>query len=445
MEKTVLIDTNLYLDDQNIIYKLAKDYDKILIPVTVLKELDKKKYEKDLSYSARNAIQAIIDFSSTNEDRVVYDLDRYSSFVEYDEKILASADKYKAAVATKDASMSQIAKSMGLVSLLHDLVLNNIYKPYVHIHMNDFHEMILEEAETEEEENFAYENEYSDEEDYQRMLTVFSKLAGRELDDEHWWFVIIDINTDNPVIYANNPVDNVLYRIDNQQKYREILTDGSPIKARDVYQVCAIYALEEAPHTLITGRWGSGKTLLATAHALSRSKKKAFITRAPLGLNPKYDIGFLPGDMEDKMIDWLQGFTSALYYLYANTRGADDGNGRSYDFVREELFHKKFQIMPMNSIQGLSLLDNDTLIVDEAQLITVDYMSMIMSRPSETGRLIMLGDIKQTYDVVKPSESGLLKLLRVLPHKYMAYVELQNSYRSPLLEVADKLQDRSIK
>jgi len=99
----------------------------------------------------------------------------------------------------------------------------------------------------------------------------------------------------------------------------------------------------------------------------------------------------------------------------------------------------------MNSIQGLSLLDNDTLIVDECQLITVDYMSMIMSRPSETGRLVLLGDIKQTYNVVKPSESGLLKLLRVLPHKYMAYVELQNSYRSPLLEVADKLQDRSIK
>jgi PhoH-like ATPase len=98
----------------------------------------------------------------------------------------------------------------------------------------------------------------------------------------------------------------------------------------------------------------------------------------------------------------------------------------------------------MNSIQGLSLLDEDTLIVDEAQLITIDYMSMILSRPSETGKLILLGDIKQTYSVVKPSESGLLKLLRILPSKYIAYVELQNSYRSPLLEVADKLQDRSI-
>jgi PhoH-like ATPase len=436
MEKTVLIDTNLFLDDQNIIYKLARDYDKILIPIKVLEELDDKKYHKDLSYSARNAIRAILDFTVCCSEQLIFDTDEYSG-IKPDDKIIASALRHKAVVATKDVSMSIKAKAKGLETILHDMVLNNIFKPYVHVHMDDLHDATEEDV-------FAYEDEYSEEEDYQRMLTVFSKLAGYELSEEHWWFAIVDVGSDNPVIYANHPMEEKLIRIDNQQKYREIKTDGIPIKARDCYQVCAMYALEEAPHTLITGRWGSGKTLLATAHALARTKKKAFITRAPLGLNPKYDIGFLPGDMDDKMMNWLQGFMSALYYLYANTRSDDDGNGKSYDFVREELFHKKFQIMPMNSIQGLSLLDNDTLIVDEAQLITVDYMSMIMSRPSETGRLVLLGDIKQTYDVVKPSESGLLKLLRVLPHKYMAYVELQNSYRSPLLEVADKLQDRSM-
>ena len=49
MEKIVLIDTNLYLDDPNIIYKLANSHNKILIPITVLKELDKHKFNKDLS------------------------------------------------------------------------------------------------------------------------------------------------------------------------------------------------------------------------------------------------------------------------------------------------------------------------------------------------------------------------------------------------------------
>jgi predicted ribonuclease YlaK len=69
---------------------------------------------------------------------------------------------------------------------------------------------------------------------------------------------------------------------------------------------------------------------------------------------------------------------------------------------------------------------------------------MIMSRPSESGRLILLGDLGQTYDVVRPSESGLLKLLRVLPHKSLAYVDLKTSYRSDIIEIADLLQDKTM-
>lgn len=436
MNDIVLIDTNLYLDDANVINKFSLNYDKILIPITVIKELDKHKYNKDLSYSARNAIRAIIDFLTTSKDKIIFDTEKYDWLKEPDDKILASAKKYDAKVVTKDMSMSIMAESMDLKVDLQDLVLNNIFNPYVSVNVDDLSGVSGENV-------FCYKPEYSGEE-YCEVVAIFSKLAGRELYKDNWWFVIIDLGAKASVIYANNPMVEKLTRIDDKQKYREIHTDGSTIRARDNYQVCAIYALEEAPHTLITGRWGSGKTLLATAHTLARNRKKTFITRAPIGINQKYDIGFLPGSMEAKMLDWLQGFMSALYYLYANTRCDAIGNGRTYDYVRDRVFHEKFQIIPMNSIQGLSLLDNDTLIVDEVQLINISYMSMILSRPSETGRLVLLGDIKQTYDVVKPSESGLLKLLRVLPHKYVAYVTLHNSYRSPLLEVADKLQDKSL-
>ncbi len=437
MEKTVLIDTNLYLDDAKIIYKLSKEYDKILIPITILKELDQKKFDKNLSYSARNAIRAILDFMSEYKDKVKFDTERYEQCNSPDVKILASAKKFVAAIATKDISMSISAKALGLESTLHDMVLNNIFKPYLYIKTEDLYAATSEDT-------FSYQPKYVDK-DYHEIVEVFSRIAGRDMGKDVWWFAIIFTGEEKQVIYANNPLTYELERIDDKPNYREIrVNEGTNIKARDCYQVCAIYALEKAPHVLITGRWGSGKSLLSAGYAINRSKKKTFITRAPIGINSKYDVGYLPGDLSDKYMDWLQGFTSALYYLYGNTKNTLDGNGQTYDFVREELFHRKFQIMPMNSIQGLSLLDNDTLIVDEAQLIDVSYMSMILSRPSGTGKLILLGDLKQTYDVVKPSESGLLKLLRVLPHKHMAYIELQNSYRSPLLEVADKLQDRTI-
>lgn len=434
MDKTVLIDTNLFLDDANIIYKLGNEYDKVLIPITVLKELDKHKFNIDLSYSARNAINSILKFSREQPNRIIFDTNKYD-LVDNDDKILAAAKKFNAVVATKDVSMSIIANSIGIQTILSDVVLNNIFNPYVEIYVDDLHA---------ESECFSYRPEYKEEE-YEELLAVFSKAAGRELDENSWFFVLIDADKKSEIVYANNPITNTLERIDEKPKYRHITIEDQFIRARDCYQVCALYALTEAPHVLITGRWGSGKTLLTTAHTLAKSNKKPFITRAPLGINKKYDLGFMPGDKTEKMMDWLQGFMSAAYYIYGSTRGDKDKNGNDYDYVKEELFHEKFEILPMQSIQGMSLLDNDTLIVDEVQLITVDYMSMILSRPSETGKLILLGDIKQTYDVVKPSESGLLKLLRVLPSKHIAYVHLQNSYRSPLLEVADKLQDSSIK
>lgn len=435
MDKTVLIDTNLYLDDAEIIYKLSRDYDKIIIPITVLKELDKHKFNKDLAYSARNAIRSILKFLGERPEKVLFDTDE-NRLKPNDEAILDIAVKHNATVMTKDVSMSIIGHSRGINTKLHDVVLNNLFKPYTYIHMDDLQSQ-------QEEDVFSY-NQIYDEDNYENVLTLFSKFAGKELDENSWFFVIIDINKTKPVIYANNPMTHVCERIDNCKQHREVVVDGIVIKARDCYQVCAFYALSNAPHVLITGGWGTGKSILTTAHALANSKKKIFITRPPIGISNKYDIGLLPGDKSEKMMDWLQGFMSALYYIYSNTRSDDDGKGRTYDYVRDRIFPEKFEIMALNSIQGLSLLDNDTLIVDEAQLITVDYMSMILSRPSETSRLVLLGDIRQTYGTVKPSESGLLKLLRVLPHKHLAYVELHNSYRSPLLEVADKLQDSTI-
>jgi PhoH-like ATPase len=51
---------------------------------------------------------------------------------------------------------------------------------------------------------------------------------------------------------------------------------------------------------------------LTSAYALEDSDKKAFITRPPIGINSKYNIGYVPGDKEEKMVDWLAGFTSCI-------------------------------------------------------------------------------------------------------------------------------------
>jgi PhoH-like ATPase len=430
MKDTVLIDTNILLDSADIIFKLSKEYQKILIPLVVLKELDKHKYNKDLSYSARAAIKSILDFKREFPDRLLFHVNG-QDIEGNDALILHSGEVNDAVIATKDVSMSIMAEARGLETKLYDVVLNNVFNPYVYLTMESLYER---------EPVFSFQQNYRDD-DYKIIFEIICEASGRELSPLSWFFIFIQTEKERPYVYANNPIDQTLTRIDNYPKYLELDVDGKKIKTRDMYQNCLLFALIEAPHVLITGRWGSGKTLLSTAYTLSHVSKKAFITRPPVGVNAKYDLGFFPGDKKEKMIDWLGGFTSALYYIYGNTKG-QILKGVGYDYVKDTLFHEKFEVLPINSIQGLSLLDNDVMMVDEVQLTSIDILSMVLSRPSESGKLILMGDLKQSYNIVKPSESGLLKLLRILPHKSMAYVELQNSYRSELLEVADKLQDK---
>lgn len=436
----VVIDTNLLLDDSKILYKLSKTYNQIIIPITVLKELDMLKFRIETAFSAREAIRAIREFKSTNPDRIHFDLTEIDVDKDTgnDAKIIRSVKNNNATIATKDVSMQLIAEAQGLETLLYDSVINNLFRPYVYIEQDLLFQTFNEGT-------FGYARTFGNGE-YHDFLKVTSKLSGRSnINKDTWFFVIINTPMESTVVYAHNPTKHIFQKIDDDPNYCVIDNNKktSKIKARDIYQKCAIYALKEAQHVLITGKYGTGKSLIATSAALASSEdKKLFVSRAPIGLNSKYNIGFVPGTKEDKMSDWLAGFMSALYYLYANTKGQGAQGG--YDYVRDVLFREKMEPIPINTIQGLSLLDNDVLIVDETQLIDVSTISMILSRPSKTGRLILLGDLAQTYDVVKPAESGLLKLLRVLPHKSMAYVDLQTSYRSDIIELADLLQDKTI-
>lgn len=437
MSNVVLIDTNMYLDDANIINKLSVNDGVILIPIMVLKELDKHKYDKDLSYSARNAIQAILEFTTAHKDKVIFDVDSYSEYKEPDLKIIASAVKHGAKLATKDISMSIIADSMGLDTILHDIVLNNIFDPYVYITAENLYKETDEDV-------FSYDSEYNDGE-YDYMIEIISSISNRKLTKDSWWFVMINIGTPNVVIYANNPMNYSLLRIDNKPKYRKFKSDkGINVKALDDYQICAIYAMMEAPNALICGSYGSGKSLLATTYAITSNDKKTFISRPNLTVDRRFELGFLPGSVTEKLSPWMAGFVSSLYHIFSNTRGQmSDKMSDSYDFVKETMFKKYFDMMPLDTLQGMSFMDGDLLLLDEAQLCSVAILATILSRFGKGSKLIMMGDINQVYNVIKPSENGLLKLLRLLPSKHMAYVELKNNYRSELLELAADLQDKT--
>lgn len=436
----VVIDTNLLLDDPKVIYKLSIEYDKIILPITVLKELDKHKFKPDTSFSAREAIRSLIAFKSEYNDKILFDTEEGEKSDESNDiRIINSAIRHSAVLVTKDMSMSIIAESLGLKVILYDAIINNTVDSYIYIKNEDLFEC---------EDVFSYSKIYQDE-DYFDALDTFSTVCGKELDEDSWFFIIINTPTSEPYIYANNPLNGTLLRIDNDPKYRKIIIGkDEQIKALDTYQVCAVYAMMEAPNVLICGSYGSGKSLLSTAYAMStKGNRKTFISRPNITVDSRFKIGFLPGGKEDKLEPWMAGVISGLYHIFSNTKAQKSdkfGDGPSYDHVKEVIFKEHFDMLSLETVQGISFMDGDLLLLDETQLCSISILATVLSRFGKGSKLIATGDINQVYGAIPPAENGLLKLLRLLPNKNMAYVELKHNYRSGLLELADGLQNKTL-
>ncbi len=290
LKEKVVIDTNLLLDDSKILFKLTKEYKKIVIPITVLKELDKHKFKQATSFSARQAIRALIEFKTDFADRIVFDTD--SVDVKNDDsndcKIIRCTQRHDAVLATKDMSMGIIAEAQGVKTKLCDVVLNNIYDPYVYIEQAELFKY-------NDEGTFGYGRLFENEE-YYSIFRLFEQAGGKTLIEDAWFFVIINTPTSNPTVYANNPIRKIFVKIDDDPKYRQLIIDRhAELKALDIYQTCAIYAMIEAPNTLLCGSYGSGKSLLSTAYSLSIKGAKTFISRPNLTVDRRFELGFLPG------------------------------------------------------------------------------------------------------------------------------------------------------
>jgi len=441
--ENVVIDTNLLLDDPKIMDKLSKKYKKIIFPIEVIEELDKLKYKPATSYSAREAIKAIITFKKTYKDKIMYDT-KSDKTVGNDRRIIKCAISNNAVLATKDMSMGIIGESLGLTVELFDQTVNNVLEPYIHMSSEDIMATAGEDV-------FAYDKEYVGE-DYYTFIGMVQGVTKKVPNKNSWFFILIN-NSDTIIIYANNPLTKCISRIDNNPKYRRMnikcydADKDSHLKALDIYQVCAFYAMIEAPNVLICGSYGSGKSLLSTAYALAYNDRKTILSRPNLTVDSRFNIGFLPGSMSEKLMPWMAGVLSSLYQIFSNTKGqmSNKSDGPSnMDFVKDHLFNRYFDMADIASIQGSSFMKGDLVILDEVQLCSISILSIILSRFGKGSKLIMTGDTKQTYGVIPPAENGLLKLLRLLPHKHLAYIELKENYRGELLELADGLQDKLI-
>jgi phosphate starvation-inducible PhoH-like protein len=173
--------------------------------------------------------------------------------------------------------------------------------------------------------------------------------------------------------------------------------------------------------TVLSGQAGSGKTLLACQAGLDmlfkKQVKKIVITRPTVS---KEEIGFLPGDLKEKMEPWMQPIYANLYQLY---------NKDKIDGVLKD----QLEIVPLAFMRGRTFLDT-FVIVDEAQNCTNENMSMIISRLGLRSKMVICGDTAQV-DLKYKGESGFKFLLSVAKKvKDVESFTLLTNHRHPVVE-----------
>ena len=184
--------------------------------------------------------------------------------------------------------------------------------------------------------------------------------------------------------------------------------------------------------TLLGGSAGSGKTLLACNVALDgllrRQYDKIIITRPTVS---KEEIGFLPGDLREKMDPWVQPIYQNLFQLYDKVK------------VEKLIEDGKIEIVPVSFMRGRTFLDS-MIIVDEAQNVTHEQMEMITSRIGLRSKMMICGDSHQT-DLKKKSDSGF-KFLYAAARKIknLEGITLTSNHRDSIVEDLIKYYQEAI-
>jgi|TARA_R100000951_G_scaffold74054_1_gene62388 phosphate starvation-inducible PhoH-like protein len=174
--------------------------------------------------------------------------------------------------------------------------------------------------------------------------------------------------------------------------------------------------------TILAGKAGSGKTLLACQVALDglfrKQYEKIIITRPTVS---KEEIGFLPGDLHQKMDPWVQPIYQNMYILY--------GKEKIEPYIREG----KIEIVPVAFMRGRTFLDS-CVIVDEAQNVTMNQMEMIATRIGLRSKMIVCGDDGQV-DLKNRTESGFKFLYNQGKKvKNVTSITLFENHRDPVVD-----------
>ena len=442
LKKNFVLDTNVMLHDYDCLSNFQEN--DIYIPITALVELDKfKKGSEQINYNAREFVRTLDaltsdDFylkgASLGEGRGTlfvmagseYHKKVSGSFPERipDHRILSCAMIVKeqhpempAILVTKDINMRMKARSLGI--MVEDYNTDKVQNVNVFEIAQETYSGI---------DSALIDSIYAKPEGI--SLEVFkSKCPQIELIVNDCFILESERNT---VLVRYNPFTETIKKVEK----------GAPnygIQARNTEQKFALEVLNDPEIKLvgITGKAGTGKTLLALASALKQAKlyKQILLARPIVALANK-DIGFLPGTEKDKVGPYMQPLFDNLNVIKSQFP-ANSMEARNIDEMQK---NNQLVIEALAFIRGRSLAET-ICIVDEAQNLTPHEIKTIITRTGEGTKMIFTGDIQQIDSPYLDMHSNGLAYMvdKMKGQKIFAHVNLIKGERSELAELAADL------
>lgn len=207
---------------------------------------------------------------------------------------------------------------------------------------------------------------------------------------------------------------------------------GDKFKPKDIYQQMAFDSLVSDKFTAITGRAGSGKSLISLLYAMYAIDKgeydKLIVMFNPVKLKNAEDMGFYAGDFQSKAMQQSVGNIMITKF------------GKR-DFVETLISQEKLQLVSMADCRGMEIKSNEILFITEAQNSTPTLIGTSLSRVEEGAKVIIEGDYKVQVDSrAYEKRNGLYEAIELFKgHDVFSCVELQATYRSKIAELAYNL------
>jgi len=216
-------------------------------------------------------------------------------------------------------------------------------------------------------------------------------------------------------------------------------THACGIKPRNAEQAFGLHAVMNPEVSLVTlcGVAGTGKTLLALAGALEqRGRFEQIILARPIVALSNRDLGYLPGDAEDKVGPYMQPLWDNLRFIEQQF-GEHERKRKAIDEMKAE---GRILVCPLAYIRGRSI-SNALFIVDEAQNLTPHEVKTIVTRAGENCKIILTGDVRQIDTPYLDEQSNGLSYVmdRMRGQSVYAHVTLERGERSELANVANRL------